>query len=92
MKQRTITISTIVLVLVAIVGIVSAQNTPLGATDVTVERTTSVNISNYDPFEVPALAGNLTELSIVGISQTKVLARFLWKRNRYNNLRRRRGK
>lgn len=71
MKLKSIMITTMALMLIAVVGIVSAQNTPLGASNIDVERSESVNISLYDPFEIPALAGNLTELSITGISQTK---------------------
>ena len=62
---------TAMLLLVFSLGVVSAQNTPLGATDIEVDRTTTINLSLYDPESIEALAGNLTQLQITGITQTK---------------------
>ena len=54
--------------LFAAIGI--AQNTPLGA-NLTVEQSEQANLSLYDPDSVFAEAGNITELTIEGLSVTK---------------------
>ena len=46
-------------------------NTPLGAQDIVENRSETVNISNYDPESIEAIAGNLTQIHITGITQTK---------------------
>ncbi len=45
-------------------------NVPLGAENATTIRSETSNASLYPPYEVPAIAGNLTELYITGVSQT----------------------
>ena len=73
MKGRQIFI--LLLVIGAILGatLVSAQqtNVPLGAETVTPIQTETANLSNYNPATTEAQAGNLTELSISGVTQTK---------------------
>lgn len=59
-------------VLVSFAVMVYAEsNGPLGAETVTVIKTETTNLSLYDPATVNAEAGNVTELSITGVSQTK---------------------
>jgi hypothetical protein len=50
---------------------VFAQNVPLGADNVTIVQTEQSNISLYPAPSVDAEAGNVTELSIYGRTQTK---------------------
>lgn len=47
------------------------NNVPLGADSVTVIQTESSNTSLYPPSTINAEAGNVTELTITGLSQTK---------------------
>lgn len=50
---------------------VLAQNVPLGAETVEIVQSEQSNISLYPPSTINAEAGNLTELFISGVSQTK---------------------
>ena len=62
------------LFIIAFGGLVSSNdgfNAPLGAENATVIRSETSNTSLYPAAMVPALAGNLTELNITGVSQTK---------------------
>ena len=72
-KLLSITIIAVIALLYS--GLAAAQNegfnVPLGAENVTVERSETSNASLYEPDSVEAIAGNLTELSITGVSQTK---------------------
>jgi len=46
-------------------------NVPLGAENATTIRSETTNTTLYPPYEVEAIAGNLTELDITGVSVTK---------------------
>jgi hypothetical protein len=63
---------TVLALLTSFAALVLAENNaPLGAETVTVIRTENSNLSLYAPATVNAEAGNLTELTITGVSQTK---------------------
>ena len=69
MKQRILL--AMALVLASAILLVSANTGPLGAESITEDRTETINSSNYIADSVEAIAGNLTQLSITGITQTK---------------------
>jgi hypothetical protein len=73
--KKMLSITTTALLILLYSTLAAAQddgfNVPLGAESVTVERSETSNASLYDPDSVEAIAGNLTELSITGVSQTK---------------------
>jgi hypothetical protein len=52
-------------------AMVAAQNVPIGAENVTIIQTETSNTSLYPPQTVTAEAGNVTELYISGVTQTK---------------------
>ena len=57
---------------IVIIPAVSAQlNVPMGAQNITSIRNETINPALYPPESVEAFAGNLTELTITGVSQTK---------------------
>jgi len=59
-------------ILAMLAAIVFAENNvPLGAENVTVIQTETANLSLYNASSVNAEAGNVTELLITGVSQTK---------------------
>ncbi len=62
---------TMLLVGVFSVGLALAENVPLGAESANVVRSETSNASLYTPDSVDAIAGNLTELNITGVAQTK---------------------
>jgi hypothetical protein len=65
-------ITLMVLLSVILVPAVSAQlNVPMGAENITSIRNETINPALYDPAAVEAFAGNLTELAITGVAQTK---------------------
>ena len=72
-KKTKIFLMTLVLVL-TLASIVKANdgfNVPLGAENATVIRSETANTTLYPAAMVPAIAGNLTELNITGVTQTK---------------------
>ncbi len=72
-KKTKIFLMTLVLVL-TLASIVKANdesNVPMGAETADVIRSETSNTSRYLPTMVPAIAGNLTELNITGVTQTR---------------------
>lgn len=70
--RTTMTLLTVTAILLSYaVFVVAENNEPLGAETVTVIQTETANLSNYPAATIDAEAGNLTELTITGISQTK---------------------
>lgn len=71
MDNRTVFVISFVLIGLFSVYLGTAQNVPLGAETAEVIRSEHSNNSLYIPDSVDAIAGNLTELDITGVSQTQ---------------------
>lgn len=72
MKNNKIITIMLILLGFVMIPVVSAQiNVPMGAETATSIRNETINPALYNPAQVDAFAGNLTELTITGITQTK---------------------
>ena len=69
MKAKIIFILALVIATTSL--LVNADAGPQGSESIEVDRTERIDPANYPAESVEALAGNLTQLSITGISQTK---------------------
>lgn len=70
--KRRLQILTVIIMLLGTIALAYAENNePLGAETVTEIQAETANLSLYDPDSHDAEAGNVTELLITGVSQTK---------------------
>ena len=72
--KKTKTVLLVLVLALTLTTIVKANdgfNVPLGAENATTIRSETSNTTLYPAYEVPAIAGNLTELNITGVAQTK---------------------
>ena len=70
-SKKTITIMIAILSIIIIPAVSAQVNVPIGAETATSIRNETINPGLYDPAMVEAFAGNLTELTITGVTQTK---------------------
>lgn len=70
-KTKISMIAILAIMLVSSAIVFAEQNEPLGAETVTVEKTEASNGTLYPAASVDAEAGNVTELTITGVTQTK---------------------